>query len=182
MGFDSQPGPVAGARGGWRTGSRIGGAIGKGTFGAVGAAGLGVSTAAVIRVASPILAAVEMALADRKIRKGTRTSIQQAPAGTGPTHSQIAKDDPDHPLQRASKKLAYESDVRIGEAVVAAWHRPANTPTEVIAVQSLVDAYVVHPQASVWWKPILLAAAYESAGKSAPADAARRMPSPPHAS
>ena len=121
LGAGSTAGPVAGAAGGWRTGERIGGAIGQGVFGAAGAAITGVGGASLTLLGSILLAAVDRTIGKAIIPFGTRASIKAAPFGSGPTHSQIAKDDPDHPLFRASRALAHEADLQIGRAIIEAW-------------------------------------------------------------
>jgi hypothetical protein len=156
-------GPAAGAVGGWRTGERIGGAIGRGVFGTAGAAifgALGLGGAALVYLGGKLLAAVDRTiLGEALIPIGTRASIRAAPYGSGPTHSQIAKDDPEHPLFGASRALAVEADVQIGRAIIAAWSGTGPIQTRAAAVEALVDVYVAHPYAVDWWRSVLLAAA-----------------------
>jgi hypothetical protein len=165
-------GPAGGAVGGWRTGQRIGGAIGRGVFGTAGAAifgALGLGGAALVHLGGRLLAAVDRTiLGEGLIPIGTRASIRAAPYGSGPTHSQIAKDDPEHPLFGPSRALAHEADVQIGRAIIAAWSGTGPVQTRAAAVEALVDVYVAHPYAVGWWRSVLLPAA-RAAGTSRPA-------------
>lgn len=83
----------------------------------------------------------------------TRDSIGEN-RGRLPTHSQIAKEDPEHPLHDAATRLARVADRDIGRAMIEVWagRRP------VADAQELVDVYLAHPQAGDWWKRVLLAA------------------------
>ena len=85
-----------------------------------------------------------------RIRAGTRDSIREN-RGRLPTHSQIAKDDPEHPLHNMAARLALFVDREIGRAIVAVWagRKPVS------AAQALVDFYIAHPQAHDWWKALL---------------------------
>lgn len=156
LGAGSTAGPVAGAVGGWRTGERIGGAIGQGVFGAAGAAITGVGGASLTLLGSTLLAAVDRTIGKAIIPFGTRASIKAAPYGSGPTHSQIAKDDPDHPLFGASRALAHEADLQIGRAIIEAWNGTGSIETRAARVKALVDLYVAHPYAVAWWRSVLL--------------------------
>jgi len=118
---------------------------------------------------------------DHYSEKETSKSGAQAASRhlTGPTHSQIAKDAPDHPLYGVSVLLAEEVDRRIGTAMQAAWaaHAPAPAGTtpgqaapagatpgqatpvsdeEAVPVTSLVDTYVSQPSANAWWRDIVI--------------------------
>ncbi len=159
LGAGSTAGPVAGTVGGWRTGERIGGAIGQGVFGAAGAAITGLGGASLTLLGSTLLGAVDRTIGKAIIPFGTRASIKAAPFGSGPTHSQIAKDDPDHPLFRASRSLAHEADLQIGRAIIEAWSGTGSVETRAARVQALVDVYVAHPYAVAWWRSVLLPAA-----------------------
>jgi hypothetical protein len=102
---------------------------------------------------------------------------------TGPTHSQIAKDSPDHPLYGVSVVLAQEADRQIGTAIQAAWtaragggagsasgagntgpaaaensQAPTVSDAEAQPVTSLVDKYVSYPAGNNWWRTILIPA------------------------
>ena len=148
-----------GASAGWQAGQRVGGAVGQGVFGAAGTVLTGTVASAVLIAASPFLAAVSAVLAakaNRKIESATRQSSREAPPGTGPTHSQIAKDAPDHPLSPAARALAHAGDVAIGKAMIQAWAGSGPMDGRAAAVTALVDRYVAHPQAGDWWKPIVL--------------------------
>ena len=112
-GASATPGPLAGAASGWRTGERAGGAIGRAVFGTTGARfmGAGIMGAAGVSLAvlaSMLINAVDLTIGKEIIPAGTRGSIKAAPSGKGPTHSQIAKDDPEHPLFDASRALFHK--------------------------------------------------------------------------
>jgi hypothetical protein len=102
---------------------------------------------------------------------------------TGPTHSQIAKDSPDHPLYGVSVLLAQEADRQIGIAIQAAWaartgggsaaapgagstgpaavaspQAPLVSDEEAQPVTSLVDIYISIPTGNNWWRAILVPA------------------------
>ena len=152
-------GVPTGASAGWQAGQKVGGAIGQGVFGAAGTVLTGAVVSAALIAMSPFLAAASAAIAMKaksKIEEGTRKSIKEAPAGTGPTHSQIAKDAPDHPLAHASQELAHTAVVGIGQAMIQAWAGSGPLEGRAAAVEALVDRYVAHPQAGDWWKPVLL--------------------------
>jgi hypothetical protein len=152
-------GVAKGASAGWQAGQRVGGAIGQGVFGAAGAVLTGTVVSAVLIAASPFLAAVSAVLAAKakgKIESATRQSARDAPPGTGPTHSQIAKDAPDHPLSVPARTLAHAADVAIGKAMIQAWAGSGPVEHRAAKVAALVDRYVAHPRAQDWWKPILL--------------------------
>ncbi|NWF70301.1 MAG: hypothetical protein HXY40_14540 [Chloroflexi bacterium] len=75
----------------------------------------------------------------------------------GPTHSELAKDAPDHPLFGVATQLAAEADRAIGEAMPTAWEDASN-PASAESVTALVDVYVSDPSRDAWWRPILTAA------------------------
>ena len=118
----------------------------------VGAASLvaGAVLGAVVEFA-PVLSTGVKALARHEMKGATQDTIKENP-GRLPTHSQIAKDDPDHPLHNAAARLARVADRDIGKVVSDVWagKRP------VVEAQDLVDRYVAHPQAGDWWQKDLL--------------------------
>ncbi len=100
---------------------------------------------------APVLSTGVKALARHEMKGATQDTIKENP-GRLPTHSQIAKDDPDHPLHNAAARLARVADRDIGKVVSDVWagKRP------VVEAQDLVDRYVAHPQAGDWWQKDLL--------------------------
>ena len=61
-------------------------------------------------------------------KKTTSSAAQKSGATTAgakkatlPTHSQIAKDDPDHPLHGAADRLAHIADREIGRQMIKVW-------------------------------------------------------------
>ncbi len=96
------------------------------------------------------------AIKDREIRKAIRAD--RAAGDTLPNHSQLAKDDTEHPLYGVSRSLAIVADQEIGKAMIEAWSRPGDK-TAVEEVTKLVDKFVCHPADNDWWKDPLVRAA-----------------------
>jgi hypothetical protein len=96
------------------------------------------------------------ALKDSETAKATKAD---AKAGDPlPNHSQLAKDDTEHPLFGVSRALAVVADREIGKAMIAAWSRPGDEAA-ISSVKRLVDYYVSHPADNDWWKdPVMRAA------------------------
>jgi hypothetical protein len=149
-------GAKAGAEAGWRKGKSIGGAIGNVLGGAVGVA----LTPAVFAVIYPLylLASIGGGVAgpltegavNRRMEKKSLATID--PKGAlNPTHSQIAKDDIEHPLHRAAARLAHDVDVAIGKVMIEVWmgKRPVSD------AQRLIDIYMAHPKDGDWWRSTL---------------------------
>jgi hypothetical protein len=97
--------------------------------------------------------------ARRKIREGTRDTVTRRDPRTTPlpTHSQIAKDSPEHPLHAVAGRLAHLADVEIGRKMIDVWQSGGDRQ-KVAEAQALVDVYLAHPSASYWWKTELLSA------------------------
>jgi Domain of unknown function (DUF4157)/Heterokaryon incompatibility protein Het-C len=175
-------GAASGAKTGWRIGGQVDAAVGSplshlgGLLGRVAGFGLGAAAAAVVLAILGLVALVTVpggpalqAHAKRKIREGTRQTVSEAGAKKAalPTHSQIAKDDPDHPLHGAADRLARIADREIGRQMIKVWEsKGAEHQEAVAAAQALVDFYMAHPQqvdithprADPWWKAELLSA------------------------
>jgi hypothetical protein len=171
-------GAASGARTGWRIGGRVDAALGSplshlgGLVGRIAGFGLGTASAAVVSALLYLAALVTTPLgsvlkshAERKIAEGTRRTVSQAQSGTLPTHSQIAKDDPEHPLHRAADRLAHIADREIGRQMIKVWDTKGPEHQEALAAaEALVDFYIAHPQqgdptrphADPWWKAELL--------------------------
>jgi hypothetical protein len=147
-------GLVSGAKTGGKIGSEIGGAVGR-FFGPVFGPLIYPATMLLgtIMEFAPVISGGLRLVGRWRIRAGTRDSIGEN-RGRLPTHSQISKDDPEHPLHNMAARLAVFVDKEIGRAMIAAWagHKPVS------AVQALVDFYIAHPQAHDWWKTLLTAA------------------------
>jgi hypothetical protein len=100
-----------------------------------------------------------------------------------PNHSQLAKDDLEHPVYGASRALAVHVDTALGVAMAAAWDQgtrvpeavsavrrllDTNTPLDVASVPggwsaagqlvTLVDTFVSNPALDHWWEAPLLRA------------------------
>jgi len=107
------------------------------------------------------------------VERSTRASVSNRDSGVPlPTHAQIAKDAPDHPLFVASMRLVREADVEIGRAMIAAWTSSGTAEQRRAIVEPHVDRFIAHPQATHWWRPILHSAADQAAARS------RRQPVP----
>ncbi|HEY1425679.1 MAG TPA: DUF4157 domain-containing protein [Caulobacteraceae bacterium] len=162
-------GAVRGARSGADAGSRVGEKVGAFLGGIIGTVeswfvtaflyGAFLATGVALTAASPVLEAV----APSRIRKHTKETVEQTvdptKAKQPTTHSQVAKDDVDHPMHNAAAALAHEADLNFGKVMIDVWanRRP------VADAEKLVDVYMVHPQANPWWKPTLIKAAKAAA-------------------
>jgi hypothetical protein len=153
-------GAVEGGSKGLESGRRVGGRVGSTVGAFVGrAASLAVAPAVAVAMFSlisaiSILGAVGSPLIEKgakgMIAKGTKESVtKRDPAKVPlPTHSQIAKDDPDQPLHAAAAHLAHVADTEIGKMMIKVWKGEAT----VSEAQELVDIYMSHPKAHEWWR------------------------------
>ena len=66
--------------------------------------------------------------------------------GLNPTHTQVAKDDPHHPMHTLSAKLAIEAVERVGTEVFKVWQGGGSFEEVTKAVNSIM----LHPAASNW--------------------------------
>ncbi len=73
--------------------------------------------------------------------------------GTNPTHTQIAKDDPDKPLHELSALLAVHAVKQIGEKMFKMW---ANKGVSLQRVLNEVDTIMQHPAVSTWQDKMVL--------------------------
>jgi hypothetical protein len=98
------------------------------------------------------------AYAEKKVAESAKEA--KAKGLAGPTHSELAKDAPDHPLFDASASLAVEAVKGIGVSMKAAWAQnktnpPSAEPIGTEAVTSQVDKYVCALDGDGWWRPII---------------------------
>jgi Heterokaryon incompatibility protein Het-C len=135
----------------WRKGHGLGKVIGAAKGAATGGA-TGVKSGAT----AGWHAASDDAMKDSETRKAMKAD--RAARDSLPNHSQLAKDDTDHPLYGVSRSLAVVADREIGKAMIEAWSRPGDR-TAVEAVTKLVDKFVCHPADNDWWKDPLMRAA-----------------------
>jgi hypothetical protein len=140
-----------GAAEGWRKGHGLGKVTGAAGRAATGGAG-GVKSGAATGWHGPS----DEAIADRATRKAMKAD--RAAGDPLPNHSQLAKDDTDHPLYGVSRSLAVVADREIGSAMIEAWSRPGDKAA-VERVTRLVDKFVSHPADNDWWKDPLMRAA-----------------------
>ena len=140
-----------GAAQGWSQGHGIG-KVATGIKGAAGGGATGVKSGAAAGWHAPS----DEAIKDRETRKAMQAD--RAAGDPLPNHSQLAKDDTDHPLYGVSRSLAVVADREIGKAMIAAWEKPDDRAA-VDDVTKLVDKFVCHPADDDWWKdPLMLAA------------------------
>ena len=185
----ARSGAAAGAQALGHAGEVAGGAVGRfvgwSVAEVVGALGLGVVMSIVAIPFAAVFAAAKTGVLEYFAQRQVAKSADQAAAAglSGPTHSQLSKDAPDHPLFAASAALAATADREIGAAMLAAWGAPsaasaapaappdggggtatatatapAFTPQQE-AVAALVDKYVCHPAQQAWWQPVVRAQA-----------------------
>jgi hypothetical protein len=95
------------------------------------------------------------ALADQQTRAAT--AADRAAGDTAPNHSQLAKDDLEHPAFAGSRALAVHVDTAIGRAMIAAWNAGADEAS-LAALTGLVDRFVSNPADGDWWRAPLTAA------------------------
>ncbi|MGI8854838.1 MAG: eCIS core domain-containing protein [Thermomicrobiales bacterium] len=152
-----------GAAAGGAEGKKLGGEVGEGA-GTIGGEVLG-GAEAIDRLgaASPLFAALDVAIKlelDEKISdaesKKSAALAPQDPTHTfkDPTHSQMAKDAPEHAVFATSRALAVEADKHIGAAMRDAWAN-ADKPAAIASVLPLVDKFVSYPTSDPWWQPTL---------------------------
>ncbi|TMF81899.1 MAG: hypothetical protein E6I07_14290 [Chloroflexi bacterium] len=135
-----------------QTGVRAGAAVGGGIKGGATGGVTGMKSGAAAGWHAPS----DEAIKDRETRKAMKAD--RAARDPLPNHSQLAKDDTDHPLYGVSRSLAVVADREIGRAMIEAWGRPGDR-TAAAAVANLVDKFVCHPADNDWWKDPLMRAA-----------------------
>jgi hypothetical protein len=91
---------------------------------------------------------------DRKAEQ-TQTAPKRAGAALDPNHSQLAKDDLDHPIHTAARALAVHVDSKMGRLMIEAWDSGA-APKQVKALEDAVDEFVSNPADRKWWRQPLL--------------------------
>jgi len=77
-------------------------------------------------------------------KKGAPREPGTPPGKVPPTHSELAKDAPDHPVYKAAGALAVNAIAEIGGSVRSAWTNP-DKAAATRDVQKLVDLYVAYP-------------------------------------
>jgi hypothetical protein len=167
-----------GAKEGWRLGSeagKVGGeSVGKAGGELLGGAPEATVMGTIVGLFSAAIAAVQAsdpanmigAAADAYGEHETKVATEaDVKAGDVlPNHSELAKDDVDHPLFDVSRSLAVDADTKIGEAMIDAWN--ANGAVVAVAnVTDLVDHFVTHPAHSDWWRGAILDAIKSGGGK-----------------
>ncbi|MFN8375081.1 MAG: HET-C-related protein [Anaerolineae bacterium] len=90
----------------------------------------------------------------------SESASEAAEAGLhGPTHSQIAKDSPDHLLYQMARALAVEADRAITTVMHEAWEAPAGSARTEAGERAaaLVDEYISDPSLNNWWRSTVTA-------------------------
>ena len=152
-----------GAAAGGAEGKKLGGEMGEMIGSAGGEVIGGAEAIALLAAASPLFLALDVAIKlelDEKISdaesKKSAALAPQDPTHTfkDPTHSQMAKDAPEHAVFDTSRALAVEADKHIGAAMRDAWAN-ADKEAAIASVLPLVDKFVSYPTSDPWWEPTL---------------------------
>jgi hypothetical protein len=95
-------------------------------------------------------------LVDRQIAAQVQKSAREAEAKgiAQPTHSQLAKDAPDHIGHNIARRLAIHAARNMGIAMAETWREKGN-PVAVQNVTGLVDVYVSDPARELWWREVV---------------------------
>jgi hypothetical protein len=123
----AQSGAASGAKAVGDAGASVGGAIGgfagRSVADVIAIVGLTAVLAVIAVPFAAIFAAAKAGLLDKIAEHEANQSAAEAAAKglSGPTHSELAKDAPDHKLFGASTALASAADREIGEAMIRAW-------------------------------------------------------------
>jgi hypothetical protein len=176
-------GAAEGASEGWQAGQEVGASVGGAIGGFAGSlVGLGVGGLVdllgppVVLALFPVITALRAALLV-PVRAGlgeaiAKTQVKRAESEAqaahlhGPTHAELAKDDPKHHLFKIANSLAVTVDKDIGNAMAKAWEETKQrdefstssqppTPEVVASVTGLVDKYISHPATDLWWYKIV---------------------------
>jgi hypothetical protein len=132
----AREGAAAGSDLGRQGGAAVGGAAGLtvGTILGVASTALLVATLGpiVVPIAIAAIAAAKAGLLERLATHETAVSGGEARSAglSGPTHSELAKDDPEHPLFAISRAMAVAADTEIGQAMIAAWAGQVHVTTD----------------------------------------------------
>jgi hypothetical protein len=150
-------GAVAGGEEGMSAAGDVGQAVGT----AVGDVLGGTEALALLALASPLFLTLDVAVATHMDKwlahDRSRASAVGAPGGA-PTHSQLAKDAPEHAVFATSRALAVHADTLVGGAVREVWTNP-DKDKAVERVLPLVDQLVAHPSVNrPLWESALRAA------------------------
>jgi hypothetical protein len=162
-------GAVEGAEGGAEAGVSAVGDVGEGLGTGAGYVIGATEGAALVAQGLVLFGALDLAVKaglDEVVSdKGTEASAVGAPrepgaAAAAPTHSQLAKDAPEHAVYATSRALAVHADTVLGGAVRTARGMP-DKEAAVATVLPLVDEIVAHPSANrpQWEQPLSAALA-----------------------
>ena len=142
----------SGIASGIQTGGDVGEHVGDAIEGVT--AGLAIGTVLATLITPVLLILKATAYRPSSAAKLTRESAVGAPGGK-PTHSQISKDAPEHPVHQAAAALAEHADEVFGKTMIAAWSNP-DKQAATASVVSLVDQFVAYPTENrdVWQKTL----------------------------
>lgn len=85
--------------------------------------------------------------ADTLIKEG-QTHASNAQYGTDPTHTQLAKDSPDHPLNPLATELAKTAIIKVAEKLIRLWKNPSTDPYGKRFSYDVCNTYTRHPKDS----------------------------------
>jgi hypothetical protein len=168
-------GAAKGAQAGSTAGEKVGGWFGAGTGQSIGfildklavlgieGAVMALATIGIVLNLQPFKWITDQIL-EWRVKVETEKTRTEAPTDPetgkkGPSHSELAKDAPDHPLFAASSYLATEVDKEFGLAMQSAWaaeNASPGSPANARPVTDLVDKYVSVPSHDPWWRTKLL--------------------------
>jgi hypothetical protein len=80
--------------------------------------------------------------------KKTQTEETNKDYGSDPTHTQVAKDVPEHLLNPLAATLAGEAIRMIAIQIIEVWKNPTSDPTGEKLAKSVRDKFTMHPQFS----------------------------------
>ncbi len=81
-----------------------------------------------------------------RLRQEAENDTWDLKIGVDPTHTQVAKDDPHHPMHTLSAELAIEAVSRVGTAVFNTWQEKGDFDK----VKHEIDALLKHPAQTTW--------------------------------
>ncbi|SFC43588.1 HET-C-related protein [Kaistella jeonii] len=82
--------------------------------------------------------------------KETQTEITNKNYGENPTHTQIAKDTIEHPLNGLASELAEMAVADIGQRIKDIWEGKTIDPNGDILVNYILNTYSKHPRSMTW--------------------------------
>jgi len=143
----------SGSAAGQQTGTQLGGKAGE----AVGTAKAGIQFELIREASNALLNTARLGIINKKLHakaEANQKAAIEASDPNVPTHAQLAKDDPNHPLIPTAGALTQAITRAAGDRMQAAWKNP-NRAAARQDVARLVDEYVSHPASNPWWRSVL---------------------------